>query len=62
MEAGTLQANLTSREAQTITIKFPFEPTKVDRDGGEVSASEYGPAYRQIALPAGHTVTIATNK
>ena len=58
MTAGTLKASLTSREAQTITVKLPFAPSKVNCDGGEVTDSDHGPAYRQIALPAGHAVAL----
>jgi len=62
LAAGSLRANLTSREAQTITVKLPFEPDTVDCDGAEIAASDYGPAYRQISLPAGHAVTLTAKK
>ena len=58
MDEGKLSANLTSREAQTVTVKLPFEPSQVDCDGGEMSPSDFGPAYRQITLPAGQNACV----
>jgi len=52
MKAGTLRAELTARETQTVTVKFPFAPAKIDCDGGKVSPSSFGRAYRQTTLPA----------
>ena len=60
--AGTLQASLTSRAAQTITLKLPFAPSEVNCDGGEINPSDLGDTYRQITLPAGHAVTIDLQK
>ncbi|HDZ21216.1 hypothetical protein LCGC14_0226480 [marine sediment metagenome] len=58
MNAGTLRAELTARQAQTLTVKLPFGPTEITCDGGEISASDLGPAYRQLTLLAGHSVTM----
>jgi len=62
MQAGTLRASLTSREAQTVSVKFPFSPSQLDCDGGEAADSDHGPAYRQIALPAAQTVTLTATR
>ncbi len=58
MQAGTLQANLTARTAQTVTLKLPFTPSKIECDGGELTPSDLGDAYRQISLPVGRAATV----
>jgi hypothetical protein len=59
---GTLRAQLTSREARSITIKFPFAPDNLTCDGRELTDSPLGDAYRQLALPAGQSVVVKANK
>jgi len=62
-KSGTLRAKLTSREAQTITVKFPFKPGKVACcDGGEIAESPLGPAYRQLTLTSEQTVTLKATR
>ena len=62
MTAGSLLASLTSREAQTVTLKLPFAPSDLTCNGGELSDSSHGPAYRELTLPAGQAVTVKVRK
>jgi len=53
-EPGRLRAMLWSRTEQRVTVKFPFEPARIDAEPAvEVALSPFGPAYREIALAAG---------
>ncbi len=52
-----LEATLTAKEAQTVTVKFPAVPAVLKSDG-QVSESEHGPDYREVELPAGEPVKI----
>ncbi|MHC4562116.1 MAG: glycosyl hydrolase family 95 catalytic domain-containing protein, partial [Planctomycetota bacterium] len=60
--AGTVRAELTARQAQTITVKLPFAPTTITCDGGEVTATDLGDTYRTLSLPAGHVVTLTAER
>ncbi len=62
LAAGELKAKLTARTAQTVTLKLPFAPTSIEAGGAELTPSDLGDSYRQIALPAGMTVILKASK
>ncbi len=60
MDQCTLRAELTSAQAQEITVKFPQPPATLtcDREDVTIAEAEQGAAYRRIALPARQKVVL----
>ena len=56
--AGRLGASLTSRDAQTVTLRFPRPIARIDTDA-DIRPSPLGDAYREIALPAAQPIRLA---
>ncbi|MEN6504491.1 MAG: glycoside hydrolase family 95 protein [Planctomycetaceae bacterium] len=57
--AGRLDARITSRTSQQITLKLPAAAARIQCAGAETCKSEHGAGYREIGLIAGKMARLA---